>query len=300
MALRKGEFNKALKNAYEIRSKFAHLLQPIQEQLKHPTIADGDVVRFADEPYLTVAGLVRISTHVIKNYIQKCAKVEHENFGWRNSLPGIIQMEMAPQYWIWKHEGIRVEDATKKLSGFLSQLEAMVLRSEPITDLRELLRKYEKLIGQAGLPYKTQLLTTYILYNSLVNEEHRNKNHSNIFEKYKKFFDDCSIETMLAWMLTGQVWPWHREECAKCWVSYQKTMHRKNNIKIPPTMNVALLVEIASMFLKDKTLINYSEWMTKAILEAAGQKGLQQKLLKAKSEVTAVKGVGILNSSFIK
>ena len=170
-----------------------------------------------------------------------------------------------------------------------------MLRAEPMTDMRDLLKKYEKLIGQAGKPHKIQMLTTYAIYNNLVQEKDRSKNYLTILKKHESFFNECSIETMITLMLTRHIWPWHREDCSKCWVRYQKTMHKKNSIKLPPTMRVALLVEIASLFLKDKTVYNYSEWMTKAILEAAGQKELQQTLLKAKDSVTMIKGVETLN-----
>lgn len=296
MALRKGEFDQALKNAYVIRSKFAHLLQPIQEQLRHPQMADGDVVRFADEPYLTIAGLVRIAQHVIRNFIKKSKKVAQEDFDWRRSLPGIMRMEMAPQYWIWQHEGVKAEHSTKKLSGFLSQLESVMLRSEAITDLRDLLDKYEKLIGQSSSPYKEQLLVTYVLYNEYVNEEHRSKNHSKVFEKYKNIFDVCTIETLLAWMLMGQNWPWTKDECVSCWNGYLKVAHRKNTIKTPPAMGVALMLEIASMFLNDGDESKYREWMDSAILESAGQKNLQQRIIQAKSEGTAIKGMEVFNA----
>lgn len=297
MALRRSEFDRALKNAYVIRSKFAHLLQPIQEQLRHPQMADGDIVRFADEPYLTIAGLARIARHVIRNFINKANKVVHEGYDWRASLPGIMRMEMAPQYWIWQHEGVKAEHATKKLSGFLSQLEAVKLRSEAITDLRDLLEKYEKLICQSSSPYRVQLLTTYVLYNGYVNEEHRNKNYSKVFEKNKKIFDECTIETMLAWLLMGQNWPWQKEECSACWNSYLKAIHRKNSIKIPPVMNVAILLEIASMFLNDENESEYRKWMDIAILETAGQKVLQQRLIQVKSDVSAIKGMELFNAS---
>lgn len=295
MALRRSEFARALKNAYVIRSKFAHLLQPIQEQLRHPQIADGDVVRVSDEPYLTIAGLVRIARHVIDNFIKKCEKIAHEEYNWRGSLPGIMRMEMAPQYWIWKHEGFVAEHATKKLSGFLSQLEGVMLRKEAITDLRDLLEKYEKLIGQASSPYRVQLLTTYVLYNGYVSEEHRSKNYLNVLEKYKALLDECTIETMLALLLLGHNWPWRKEECVKCWNVYLRTIHRKNTIKIPQTISVAIMLELASMFLADGDESEYTYWMDMAILEAAGQKEWQQKLIQAKSDVAALKGMEVFN-----
>ena len=295
MTVRKSEFDRALRNAYAIRSKFAHLLQPIQKQLKHPHMANGDVVRFADEPYLTISGLVRVAQHVIKSFVRKGEKATSEKYDWRNELPSIVRVEFAPQYWIWHHKGLKAEHATKKLSGFLSQLEAVMLRSESITDLRELLEEYEKLIGQAATPFKLQMLTTYVLYNGFVNDEYKNKNFSIVFDKHKALFDECTIETMLAWLLMGQEWPWDVIDCVTCWNKYQSMIYTKNCIKISSAMNVAILIELALKFFKDNNVSEYQRWMGEAILDAAGQKGLQKKLIQALEKMVAMRGMDVFN-----
>jgi len=294
MTVRKNELDKALRNAYEIRSKFVHLLQPIQEQLKHPTTATSDLVRYLDEPYLSISGIVRIAQHVIKNFIERSEKVTNEAFNWRKELPGILQMEMAPQYWIWKHEGFKPEHATIKLSGYLSQLESAIISSAAITDIRELLEKYEKLIDQTADQFKLQMLATYILYNWFIDEKHKCKNYSTIFDKYKVLFDVCTIETMITWLLMGQSWPWSLEDCEETWKKYQKKMYRKTSIKIPPMINVAMLVEIASLCFSANSLSDYKKWMGMAILNAAGQKDLQKRLIDAKSLKLKIRGMEVL------
>ena len=168
---------------------------------------------------------------------------------WRQELPGMMLMEMAPQYWIWKHEDLRPEQATTKLSGFLSQLEIVLSNAGTITDIRELLVKYEKLIKQVGTPYKLQMVITYILYNSFVADESRCKNYLLVFEKNKALLDQCAIETMLVWMLTKQSWPWNEDICAQCWNKYQETKHKKACINVPPIMSITLMAEFASLFL---------------------------------------------------
>jgi len=300
MTVRKSEFDRALTNAYTIRSKFAHLLQPIQEQLKHPKIANGDVIRFSDEPYLSVSGLVRVAQHVIRNFVKKKEKVTYEAFNWRSELPGIMRMELAPQYWIWKHEELKPEHATKKLSGFLSQLETVILNSEPITDLRELLAKYEKLLGQSAIPFKIQMLATYVLYNAFVADEYKCVHYSVVFDKNKELFDQCTIETMLTWLLMGQPWPWTAEMCASRWDEYQKTKHRKSSITVPPIMSVAIMVEIGSLFKEENNTSDYSTWMEKAILEAAGQKETQKRLTEAKSGLIQLSGMEVINGAASK
>jgi len=300
MTVRKNEFDRALRNAYLIRSKYVHKLQPIQDQLKHPHTANGDVIRFSEEPYLSISGLVRVVQHVIRNFVNTSEKVTSETVNWRQELPGIMLMEMAPQYWIWQHEYLRQEHATMKLSGLLSQIEIVFSSASAITDIRELLVKYEKLIKQAGAPYKLQMVITYMLYNSLVANDSRCENYLLVFEENKDLLDQCTIETMIVWMLKNQAWPWSEDICAQCWNKYQETKYRKASINVPPIMSVAVMVEIASLFLCNSRISDYVEWMENAILEAAGQKELQTRLIEAKSQKLETKGMDVLTSSRAK
>jgi len=300
MTVRSSELDRALRNAYTIRSKFAHQLQPIQEQLKHPRMANGDVIRFSGEPYLSISGLVRVVQHVIGNFVKKKDKVTHEAFNWRNELPGILTMEASPQYWIWQHKELKPEHATKKLSGFLSQLETVFLNSEPMTDLRELLFEYEKMINQSANPYKTQMLVTYVLYNAFVADEYKCVNYSKVFDKNKELFNHCTIEIMVMWLLMGQRWPWMAERCASCWQDYQRAKHRKSSIAVPRVMGVAVMVEIASMYKQENNTSKYNSWMGIAILEAAGQKDTQKRLIEAKSGFVQVTGMEVMNGAIQK
>jgi hypothetical protein len=295
--VRKSEFDRALRNAYKLRSKFAHTLQPIQALLKHPQTANGDVIRFSNEIYLSIAGLVRVARHVIKNFVEKQDKVTFEKYDWRSNLPGILQIELAPQYWIWKHEGFKTQHITKILSGFLSQLESVIMNSAPLTDIRELLNKFEPLMGQASYVHQLQMLTMYILYNSLVADENKCKNHIRFIDKYKNVLEQCTIESMITFLILGQPMMWSAEICAKCWIEYNRTIHRKANINIPQIICIALMVEVASLFLSEKNETKYKEWMQNALLEASGKNKLQNKLIKSQCEFIHLKGYDVINFS---
>jgi hypothetical protein len=295
-ALRKSELDNALKNAYSTRSKFAHLLQPIQELLRHPKISDGDVIRFKDDPYFSISGLVRLVQHVIKNYVKRSEKVEKEEYNWRKEFTGIITMEMAPQYWIWKHEGLLAKHATNKLSGFLSQLQSVITGSDPITDIRDVLSKYESLINGAKKPFKIQMLSMYVIYNGFVSDQYKCKNYLTTFEKYKSEFDECSIETMVSLLLMGQLGPWKVEECDECWGEHQDIRHRKSVVKLPPLLSLSILSEIAALYKEADNDEKYHTFMDATILEAAGQKHLQNFLMNAKNEGIKVRGMEVFDN----
>jgi ribosome maturation protein Sdo1 len=72
-------------------------------------------------------------------------------------------------------------------------------------------------------------------------------------------------------------------------------MHRKNRIKLPPAMQVAVLTELASKFIKDEDTVEYIKWMDVAILNAAGQKEIQEQLVQAKTDSVEMRGIQVFN-----
>ena len=275
-ALTKSELVPALRNAYSARSKYAHHLQPIQEQLKQPHTSDGDVFRWENQPYLSMAGLVRIAHHAITKFIGQQKRVEWEQVNWRGELPGIIQAELAPQYWIWKHENIKPEHSTSKLHAFLCQLEGVFLRGESLTNLNDLLSKYEKLLPLSDKLFQLRMFALYFLYNGFVNKKSKSANHDKIIQNYSFLFDECSIEAMLSVLFVSDNWPWEINECVSSWEQYSKQKFRKTGLKIPVIWEILLLVELGNVYLEYGDTAKFKNYIDIAILESAGKHNLQK------------------------
>jgi hypothetical protein len=151
-ALRRNELHRALYNLYDTRSGYVHDLREVQEQLRIPWMGKtGDVFHWVNEPYLTFAGLVRLCHHVLTTFVNRQPVVEREEYPWRAELPGIIQVEMAPQYWVWRADSFSPSEAKRRFSGFLSYLAANLPKSPgPVLDLRQLVERIEQLVHQAS------------------------------------------------------------------------------------------------------------------------------------------------------
>ncbi|MCJ2163565.1 MULTISPECIES: hypothetical protein [unclassified Pseudodesulfovibrio] len=293
-AVRKNELKRALSNAYTMRSKFVHELKPIQDQLRHPRLSEGDVFRYSKEPYFSIAGLIRLFRHVALNLIESRPQIEHEEINWRKDLPGIVHMEMAPEYWIWKTENINCNTIAQKLTGFLSHLETLFSSSKPITDLRPLLNEYEKKLDKSDCDSQKAMLTTYFLYNNIVNEDGKSDNHKEILKKYDDSFDDCCIESMVVRMILNAPWPWHVDECVGCWNEYQQKKYWKGKIQVPQRMTIGILVTIAAKFLENGHKDSFKEWMSEAVLEAAGKQEIQKTIQQAIDKDTSLAGIRLI------
>lgn len=118
--IRKSELKQALKNAYKIRSDYVHKLKEVEKSLKYPyLINEVESIRSENQPYLTFAGLTRLTHHIIHNFIQEQDFLEKEQYNWRADLPGRIDMAIHPKHWIWDEKIFNPSDIGITFSGWL-------------------------------------------------------------------------------------------------------------------------------------------------------------------------------------
>jgi hypothetical protein len=277
--LRRLQFERALYNAYILRSKFVHQLTPLMHQLRDPKLARGDVFIWENEPYLTLSGLVRIVIHVIDKFIRKSESVETEEVDWRKTLPGTIMIKLAPKFWIWQTENFKPEKAIRNFSGFLCQVYASLSNKEPITDLHSLMEVFEKIIPTSKEPSKITMLAFYWLYNAIIPEEARRIEWEKIFNAHPKEFSTCSMEMMIVRIILSDEIPWSFEECFITLKEFNKKRHLKYSLEIPLMFELALIASLANHALKMGKLDD-RKWLLKtAIHEAGGYLEIQHLLL---------------------
>lgn len=274
-ATRKSQLNRALKNAYSTRSLYAHQLKPIREQLKIPYIAEADIFVWEKEPYFTFNGLVRLTHHILTNFVHIQNNLDTEEFAWKYDLPGIVEGEVAPQYWVHISENFEPAMAIKRLSGFLEILQSGIIENQPIPNLNELLEKYECLIPTSKVDNRIPMLALYYLYNYFIEEKDRITNYSRFTQKYSTDFQCCCIEMMVVSSFEDENWPWELEKCVSVYREYDKKRFSKNNLKIPLFIEIRIILKIANAYLYRKMIEEYEEWMDIAFFELAGRDDIQ-------------------------
>jgi hypothetical protein len=286
--LRKAELARALKNAYGMRSKYTHQLQPIHELLRTSGFAASEVILWEHEPYLSLAGLVRLVRHVICSFVAKQESLEEEDINWRSELPGVVQASLAPQYWIWRHDTFRPENATEKLEGFLQQIESAHVSGESISDLRDLMAAYEEILPRVNGTDKLRMLALYCAYNLIVQKDGRTENHETVIAEHEPLLEECSIEAMLVLLISEKKWPWEPRDLVKQWNLYQKQRYHSRGLAIPPGLEILLQVEIAEAYLKAGSAQRHSMWLGRALLDASGKPRLQLTIREARSNRTKI------------
>lgn len=269
--IKKSDVRQAMKNAYIMRSKFVHNLKNIQKELKIPSIAEADTFSWENEIYLTYNGLVRLGHHVIYNFIMEHAIVEKESIDWHSKLPNIINVELAPEYWIASYKFFRAEDSVKKFQGFLEQIQEAFISQKPITDIKLLLKKMELMLDQTQYKtdkYKIIMSSIIILFYAII--EPKSEKNKEILRKYDSNIKTCGIETLIVGALLLKALPWSGQECEVVYQEYLEKKYRKNALRIPMVINVVIIIKIANKFLIEGNKDKFRCWMKKAVLDLSG------------------------------
>lgn len=278
-AIRKSEYRRAIKNSYSVRSKYAHNLETIMLHLKLPRIASGDIFHSDNEPYFTYRGLLKVTHHVIRNYIDSCEFLEKESYDWRPEIPGTIPMYWSSKYWINNVDSFKPEIAYSRLEAFLTQLQQFFLLGAEISNLDNLMDAIEKKIGQAQVNDQISMATLYLLYNCLCfDEASRRKQFKTFMRKQEKIFKIKCFENMIPSIFLETPVYWSGNDYAEEYENYLKKKFKNRSIQLPQLFEIALIAKIANLYLIEKDKKLFAKWANLALLEASGMPEIQNKI----------------------
>ena len=102
----RADLDSALRQAYNLRSRYIHELGELPKMLKLAIPGDTASLPFRRDVLLTFQGLARLARHVITTFIQRQPKAAREEYDYSQERAGILEAEMAPKYWIGDVAGL--------------------------------------------------------------------------------------------------------------------------------------------------------------------------------------------------
>jgi hypothetical protein len=204
----------ALNFAYQVRSRQVHALKRLAPEMW--AIADrADTIPLDGRQVLSLEGLNRLCRHVIRRYVDR-APTEHDaTFDYRQALPGMVRMQLAPEYRISRTEGLRTENVPAVLDGFLEVM-LPVLRGDKDAvrvDMRDVLERIETLLpGEASPAKRAPLVALYALWHRLLPAEYHRPDPDAVLARFGADLDSPSAAAFaVRLVLTGDV-PWPTDE----------------------------------------------------------------------------------------
>ena len=275
LPLRPSDLRRALRNAYFIRSGFAHELQPMMRQLTSGRLGAGHSFRWDNEVYLTIPGLVAVAHRVIWSFVYSRPTVEsEEGINWHSAHSGLLTLKAAPKYVVWKSQGFKPDHAPRWLGQYLSFYLDVSEGQERMCDMSELLSKFPSLFGRRKNTdaERRALLVGFVLW-------HYEWGDSVVAFKairdHNQVFSACSVEMMVLHLLLFSKLPWTLDACLSALAEYDSRRHHHGTLEVPQRFEVALLAETANLALGENDFESGTELHGKAMLEAAGYPKIQ-------------------------
>ncbi len=239
----------ALNQAYDLRSQHIHTLKELPTLLT-AGFHHGETFRVDRVTMLTFQGLTRLARHVITEFIRRQPKVDKEPYDYSSELAGIVQVPLAPQYWIHHIDDLTVSSGQMRLEGFLIQVESVNRQraDASVTDLRELLAKVEKLFPNMNKTQRRPFLALYILFNRLAMRGSPLKNVEVVEKKYEKELENPSVEAMLLHLLLGTVPNWSLAKHQAVHDGYLRDQGKRNCLRVPPGLRAGLSLALAERY----------------------------------------------------
>lgn len=242
----KADLAVALDQAYRIRSKYVHTLTAVPKGIKY--VHDhGDYAAIERTPTLTIQGLARLARHLIHEFVRNGTKAEAEDYRYTLDIPGTVEVEMAPQYWVWQHEGFEPASARRRFSGVL-ELYASVMLKEPnasLVDIRDLLRKFEVLVPTATDAHRLPMVALYYLFHVSVAKEQQLEGGNKFLESYQAMLNHPSLESVALHIALDHPPGWTTTELANLRDQYMRTRYRPKALKFPWLFETALDLIVA-------------------------------------------------------
>lgn len=246
LALGRSELKEALGLAYQARSKYVHQLMRLPHGVtqghRHAEISVED-----RSTYLTLQGLARLMRCVIIEFVSRQPAVDREPYNYMLEREGIVQVRMAPQYWVGRTEGNIQFAGRDKLEGFLVQL-ASCLSREPdavLTDLRPVFAVAMEFIPTIERRHRLPYLALIVGFNAYVSPQEQAPISAAVHALIAQELVEVSSEALLVHLLDGQDLPWSVDEHAQAVQHYLRRRGAKNGLRFPRLFEAALSLELA-------------------------------------------------------
>lgn len=252
------ELEKALKLAYDIRSRNVHEL----EDLLPETWALGDRAETVNPRrqglMLSLEGLNRLARSVVREFITHAPTEQTEKFDYRTVLPNMYRAELAPQYWIGSPISLSKETAGWYFDGLVSVLLETLAPTAgadadspgssalpmPV-DLRSVLTQIEKDIAHISGRPRLCLIGVYWLWHRFLRADVHMTSAEGFLKKYGPELFPPSMQSFVAACLAGDEPEWSTEQLQRLADDERAYRAQRNSDPLPKVFNAALEAAVA-------------------------------------------------------
>lgn len=247
--LGRSDLAEVLRLAYQSRSKYVHQLQrlPHVVTLGHgygETAVDGRAT------HLTLQGLSRLMRSVIIEFVMRQPTVEQEPYDYSLERSGVVQLRMAPQYWVGGSQGDITAHGRDKLEGFLEQLASHLLKlsQAAITDLRPVLAAAAEFMPNLERRLRRPYLALHALFNLHVSPQDAAPTPRAVQALIQNELSEPCSEALIAHTLFDQQLNWPLDTHREALTNYMRQRSAESGLRCPRVFESALALDLAERY----------------------------------------------------
>jgi hypothetical protein len=289
--MRGSDLERALRRAYDVRSRNVHSLWDLPPEAwvlgdRADTVSPRDLGLM-----LSLEGLARLARHVVRAYVEEGPTGVDTGFDWRQGLPGILRMQLAPQLWIHNARGLSQATASAYFRGFVEHLLEVLADREPaVISMQDVLARIEELVpGTADGEAKTSMVAIFVLWHRvLVKDEHR-PNAEAFLTRHGYLLNTPSMAAFVVGVLTNGLPDWSTDDWIAVAGQRRADRQREKTPSFPASLDAALEVSAAERLISERPAEEALVFVRQAVEELPGN----EELMKWEASVLAGKATSV-------
>lgn len=263
----KDDVEDALKNAYNIRSKYAHALKLIMDQSVVDNVSkESDFYRSNSDPFLTYSGLLRLTKYVIVNFISNREMVEKERIDWTENLPGMMKGKLGPDFWMSKMESENCLGASIRLEGYISGLS-----NNKVYEITDVIKMYIERFDHVKEEMKRSIFALCIIWKDTAkHSEEQIQFYKQFIDNHKERINICCIQNIVLFSFLLQdsyTVEWDEQDVEKELFTYIKSRKKEKAFLFPNLIETNMYILASDILKEDKEKNEF--WIQKAKYNSA-------------------------------
>lgn len=269
----------AVSKAYDARSKNVHELRELGMGTWLLVGGAQTAEPVNDSLMMTHAGLDRLARHVVRTYVERGSTVIDRTYSWRDHLPNVIQVKLAPSLYLGHADALGPVSAAARASDFLGLLiEALSERENFSVDMRPVLGRVEELLETQRSPaVRAPMLAMYLLWHRLFPEEVHRPDPHNTMETAANELQGPSMFSFITGLLLGYpAPPWSVDEFCDLAEDRFADLRKRRPFDLPARVDSALWIYVADVLWQNGTHDLACAAIARAVECTPGHEGLLQ------------------------
>lgn len=199
----KDELTIAVKNAYNLRSKYVHELKHLPDELTTPFTLNY-CCDIDEKPYLTFNGLSKVNKKVLLNFVSNAPSSGKENLPPHHYTPGMMVVKVSEIYWMWDPNIIKSGNYLMLFDAILTRIESCILSQKvEIPNMDNVVEEIGKKLLSENNRDNIFLLTGSLILLSNFFRITLNDRYAEPFKKHEVIYEDNHIISLLMHALWG-------------------------------------------------------------------------------------------------